>query len=49
MISEKHANFIINLGGAKSDDVINLIKLVKQTIKDKFNLELEEEIQYLGF
>ena len=48
MISEKHANFIINLGGAKSDDVINLIKLVKQTIKDKFDLELEEEIQYLG-
>jgi len=49
MISDKHANFIINLGGANASDVIKLIKLVKKTIKKKFNINLEEEIQYLGF
>jgi len=48
MISDKHANFIINLGGAKSKDVIELIKLAKDKVKEKFNLDLEEEIQYLG-
>jgi len=48
MISEKHANFIINLDQAKAEDVIKLIKLVKQAVKEKFDIELEEEIQYLG-
>lgn len=46
-ISEKHANFIINLGGAKSEDVIKLIKLAKQKVKSKFGIVLEEEIQQL--
>jgi UDP-N-acetylmuramate dehydrogenase len=49
MISDKHANFIINLGGAQAKDVIKLIQLIKKTIKEKFNIDLEEEIQYLGF
>jgi UDP-N-acetylmuramate dehydrogenase len=49
MVSEKHANFIINLGGAQAKDVIKLIQLIKRTIKEKFNIDLEEEIQYLGF
>lgn len=48
-ISEKHSNFIVNLGGASSDDVLGLIKLAKAKVKEKFNIELEEEIQYLGF
>jgi len=49
MISNKHANFIINLGKANSNDVIKLIELAKETVKEKFNLELKEEIKYLGF
>jgi len=48
-ISEKHANFIINLGNGKAKDVIKLINLVKQKVKEKFGITLEEEIQYLGF
>jgi len=48
-ISERHANFIINAGGAKSRDVIELISLAKKKVKEKFGIELEEEIQYLGF
>ncbi len=47
-VSEKHANFIINLGVAKSKNVKDLIKLIKKTVKKKFDIELEEEIQYLG-
>lgn len=48
MVSEKHANFIINLGKAKSKDVVELINFIKKKVKEKFNIELEEEIQYLG-
>lgn len=46
-ISEKHANFVVNLGGAKASDVRKLIKLAKQKVKSKFDVTLEEEIQYL--
>jgi UDP-N-acetylmuramate dehydrogenase len=48
-ISEQHANFIVNLGQAKAEDVLALIKLAKQEVKNKFGVELEEEIQLLGF
>jgi len=48
-ISEKHPNFIVNLGKAKAKDVKKLIKLAKQKIKKKFGIILEEEIQFLGF
>lgn len=45
-ISEKHANFIINTGQAESDDVVKLINLIKTKIKQKYKINLEEEIQY---
>jgi len=48
-ISEKHANFIVNLGNGKAKDVKKLINSIKKKVKNKFNIELEEEIQYLGF
>ncbi|MBU4298856.1 UDP-N-acetylmuramate dehydrogenase [Patescibacteria group bacterium] len=48
-ISEKHANFIVNLGKAKSGDVAGLINLIKQKVKKKIGITLEEEIEYLGF
>ncbi len=48
-VSKKHANFIINLGNAKSEEVLELIKLIKTKVKQKFNIELKEEIEYLGF
>lgn len=46
-ISQKHANFVINLGGAKAIDVIKLIKLAKQKVKRKFGIDLKEEIQII--
>lgn len=47
MISPKHPNFIVNVGGASAEDVKKLISLAKITIKTKFGVELEEEIQHV--
>lgn len=47
-ISEKHANFIINEGNATASDVKSLIDLMKSCVKEKFGVELEEEVRYLG-
>lgn len=46
-ISEKHAGFIINLGKAKSADVLELIQITKEKVKEKFNIGLKEEIQII--
>ena len=48
MISPKHPNFIVNVLDAKSDDVKTLIKLVKAAVKEKFEIELEEEVIYVN-
>lgn len=48
-ISDIHANFIVNLGGARAKDVRKLIKLAKQKVKKRFGVVLKEEIGYLGF
>lgn len=45
MISEHHANFIINKEHATFDDVSKLIALVKDRVYEKFNVELETEIE----
>jgi UDP-N-acetylmuramate dehydrogenase len=44
-ISPVHANFFINLGGAKSEDVLALIETAQRAVQDKFGLELELEIE----
>jgi len=49
MVSDKHANFIINVREATSNDVKQLIDLIKKQVKEKLNIDLEEEIQYLGY
>jgi len=43
-IPHLHGNYVVNSGGAKAEDVLKLINLCKQKVKDRFNLELEEEI-----
>jgi UDP-N-acetylmuramate dehydrogenase len=47
-ISPKHANFFINLGKAKSQDVFNLITLAQSKVFEKFNCHLIPEINFLG-
>jgi len=48
IISLKHANWIINLGSAKADDVLKLILLIKEKVKQDFKVELIEEIKLMG-
>ena len=48
-ISNKHANFILNLGKAKSNEVLDLIKMIKEKIKIMFDINLELEIKILGY
>lgn len=48
-ISEKHCNFFTNVGGAKANDFIELIKLTKERVLEKFGVELKEEIFLIGF
>lgn len=48
-ISSQHADFIVNLGGAKAQDVLQLIKLAREKVKEKFNFDLREEIILVGF
>ncbi len=48
-ISEKHGNFIVNTNGGKADDVAILISLIKQKVRDNFDVQLYEEIEYVGF
>jgi len=48
-VSEKHANFIINKGSARSADVYNLIKYVKDTVYKQKGVLLEEEVKLINF
>ncbi len=48
MVSPKHANFIINAGGATSADIEALIERVQQTVWDRFNVQLEREVRIVG-
>ncbi len=46
-VSEKHANFIINTGGARCADVLELAQVVKATVEEETGILLEEEVQIL--
>ena len=47
-VSEKHANFIINLGKAKAQDIHNVISHVQESVYNKTGVPLQTEIKYLG-
>lgn len=47
-VSQKHANFIINKGGATARDVLQLINEAKELVFKRFGVELQLEIQVLG-
>ena len=47
-ISEKHCNFFINKGNAKSEDLENLIYQVRRKVLDKTGINLELELQIIG-
>ncbi|MCX5710385.1 MAG: UDP-N-acetylmuramate dehydrogenase [Candidatus Omnitrophica bacterium] len=45
VVSERHANFILNARGAKAKDVLKLIDLVSHKVKEEFGIKLEPEIR----
>ncbi len=47
-ISPRHANFIVNRGNAKAEDVINLVERVRRVIRERKGIELELEIDIIG-
>ena len=47
-VSEKHAGFIINTGGATSDDILALIDCCIETVYNKFNVRLMPEVRIIG-
>jgi UDP-N-acetylmuramate dehydrogenase len=47
MISPKHPNFIVNTLNATASDVLNLISLAKNEVKNRFGVELKEEIEII--
>ncbi len=47
-ISSKHANFIVNLGKAKTSDALALLAHAQKAVKEKFNVELEPEVHVIG-
>ncbi len=46
-VSEKHAGFIVNIGGARSADFLALVEHIKSVVFSKFGIELECEIEIL--
>jgi UDP-N-acetylmuramate dehydrogenase len=44
-ISDRHANFILNEKNACANDILELMKLVKKEVRNKFNIKLEPEIK----
>jgi UDP-N-acetylmuramate dehydrogenase len=49
MVSYKHANFIVNTGKASANDVIELVRIIRRTVKEKTGIELEMEVKLVGF
>ncbi|RZM79237.1 UDP-N-acetylmuramate dehydrogenase [Leptolyngbya iicbica] len=47
-VSPMHANFIVNVGGATADNVLNLIHSVQDRVEEKWNIRLHPEVRLLG-
>ncbi len=48
MLAKKHANFIVNTGGASAFEIRDLAEFAKKKVNEKFGVMLEEEVLYLG-
>lgn len=48
-VSDKHCGFVINTGNATAEDVRKLIREVQARVRDKFNVDLETEVLFLGW
>jgi len=48
-VSEMHPNYILNTGGATAEDVLTLVSIVKQKIRDELGVQMQPEVQFVGF
>ena len=48
MFSARHANFMLNVGGATATEIFELAQMAKVRVSEKFGVILEEEVLYLG-
>ena len=47
-VSEKHAGFVINTGGATAEDVLELMRIIRRTVLEKSGIELEPEVRLIN-
>lgn len=47
-VSEKHAGFIVNIGGATTKDILDLIAFCQKTVQEQFGVALETEVKIVG-
>jgi UDP-N-acetylmuramate dehydrogenase len=48
VVSQKHANYIVNEGGATASDVLRLMEIMRERVEQAFGIELEPEVQLIG-
>ena len=47
-MSSKNSGFVINTGGATASDILSLMRLVQNTVYDKFGVMMEPEVRIIG-
>ncbi|MBE0449302.1 MAG: UDP-N-acetylmuramate dehydrogenase [Clostridia bacterium] len=47
-VSEKHCGFVINVGNATCNEVMDLIRVIQKVVKDTFDVDLEREVRIFG-
>jgi UDP-N-acetylmuramate dehydrogenase len=47
-VSPVHANYLVNLGGGTAEEALELIALVKEKVRERLGIELEEEVRVVG-
>ncbi len=47
-ISPKHANWIVNVGAARAADVLELVDIVRHSVKERHGIDLEMEVKVIG-
>jgi len=48
-VAAYHANLVYNAGAGTADDLYSLIQELKQRVRERFGIEIEEEVQYVGW
>ena len=48
MVSDKHSGFLVNCGRASTDEILALMRLVREKVYETYNIELEPEVKIIG-